>query len=103
MAQCDVFHNEAESKSYAPYLLDVQADLLRDLDTRVIIPLVKAAAFGKPIRNLHPQFEIDGEPLVMATHLVAAIAKNELRRRETNFAEHRHTIIAAIDIILSGI
>ena len=36
--QCDVHRNDAASAGYAPFLLDVQADLLADLDTRVVVP-----------------------------------------------------------------
>jgi hypothetical protein len=36
--QCDVHENTGASRGFAPYLLDVQADLLRQLDTRVVVP-----------------------------------------------------------------
>jgi hypothetical protein len=39
MAQCDVFLNEVpESRASTPYLLDLQADLLSGLDTRLVAP-----------------------------------------------------------------
>jgi toxin CcdB len=104
MAQCDVHANEApSSRAYAPYVLDVQADLLGDLDTRVVVPLVRAELFGRRIDRLHPAFEIDDETFVMATHLLAGVARRDLGARKTNLLDQRYTILAAIDMLLSGI
>ncbi|MGH7078869.1 MAG: CcdB family protein, partial [Acetobacteraceae bacterium] len=54
--QGDVHANPGPSAGYAPYLLDVQADLLAELDTRVVVPLIRAEAFGRRISRLHPGF-----------------------------------------------
>ncbi len=51
MAQFDVHRNRA-SREY-PYLLDLQADLLRDLATRVVAPLTPPRTFGaRPVAVL---------------------------------------------------
>jgi hypothetical protein len=42
MPQFDLFRH-ARSKRY-PFLLDIQADLLRDLATRVVVPLTPSGA-----------------------------------------------------------
>jgi hypothetical protein len=39
--QCGVYKNVGDSESYAPYLLDVQADMLNSLETRIMVPLVR--------------------------------------------------------------
>ena len=104
MAQCDVFLNEGdESRASTPYLLDLQADLLDGLDTRLVAPLVRREFLGERIRRLHPEFEIDGEILVLATHLAAAIRKSELRRFKTSLFDQRDRIVAAIDVIATGV
>ncbi len=41
-------------------LLDVQADLLEHLNTRVVVPLLPMDLTPKPARRLNPVFEING-------------------------------------------
>lgn len=104
MAQCDVFLNEAvETRASTPYLLDLQADLLSGLDTRLVAPLMRREFLRERIRRLHPEFEIDGEILVLATHLAAAIRKSELRKLKTNLSHWREVVVNAIDVIVSGV
>jgi len=48
VAQLTVYRNKnPRSKAIFPLLVDVQSDLLDDLQTRVVIPLTKAAALAK--------------------------------------------------------
>jgi len=59
MAQFDVYENlNVHTKNDIPYLLDLQADLLSTLATRIVAPLVGASAMGKPISHLNPKFQI---------------------------------------------
>ena len=56
MAQFDVYENlNVHTKNDIPYLLDLQADLLSTLATRIVAPLVGASAMGKPISHLNPK------------------------------------------------
>lgn len=55
MAQFDVYENpNPDTQKTVPYLLDVQADLLADLATHVVVPLVPVAIMGKAARYLNP-------------------------------------------------
>jgi len=101
--QGDVHLNTDGSRDYAPFLLDVQADLLADLDTRVVVPLVRVAAFGRPADRLHPRFTVDGQAVVMATHLLAAIRRSTLGSCVASLSGHRDVIIGAIDVLLTGV
>jgi toxin CcdB len=101
--QCDVHMNGGNSKGHAPFLLDVQADLLADFETRVVVPLVNAASFGRPASRLHPQFTIDARAVVMATHLAAAVRRKVLGARVASLADQRDVIISAMDVLLSGV
>ena len=104
MAQFDVHKNPAPSKSYAPYLLDVQADLLQGLATRVVIPLVKPAALGnRLIRDLHVEVEVDGHRLVAVTSELAAIPRAALGARVGSLAHLRADLVRSIDVIISGV
>jgi len=61
MTQFDVYENPSEeTHNEIPYLIDLQSDLLDNLDTRVVAPLLKASYIGKPILYLNPRFEIEG-------------------------------------------
>jgi len=101
--QCDVHVNPDTAQDYAPFLLDVQTDLLAELDTRVVVPLVRASTFGRRASRLHPEFTVDGERVVMATHLIAAIRRAGLGPHVGSLASQRDTVIAAVDVLLSGV
>ena len=101
--QCSVYKNPGESQSYAPYLLDVQADMLNSLETRIMVPLVRIAEFGRRAGRLHPMFTIRGEEFVMATHLLAAIRFIGLGQVVESLASHRTEIIGALDVLLVGV
>ena len=56
MAQFDVFENPNEETNEAvPYLLDLQADLLDTLSTRVVVPLVAASAMREKVSSIKDQ------------------------------------------------
>jgi toxin CcdB len=101
--QCVVYKNEGESQNYAPYLLDVQADMLSTLDSRVMVPLVRVAEFGRRAGRLHPVFTVCGEEVVMATHLLAAIRCSGLGRAVDGLTGQRNEIIGALDVLLVGV
>jgi toxin CcdB len=104
MAQFDVHKNVAPSRSRVPYLLDVQADLLHVLATRVVVPLVKPAEVGNQIiRQLHFEVDVEGHRLIALTSELAAIPTKALGPRVANLAALRSTIIRALDVIISGV
>ena len=104
MTQFTVYRNKnPRSRATFPYLLDVQSDLLDGLQTRVVIPLTKAAALTrKPVAHLMPLVPFGGDKYVLMTPQLAGIPRNELGPQAGTLAEHRHTIVAAMDFLLSG-
>jgi toxin CcdB len=69
MGQFTVYENK-NPRSEARYLLllDAQADLLDELQTRWVIPLTKTVALTKkPIAHLTPSIDIDGEQYLLMT------------------------------------
>ncbi len=46
-------------------MLHVQADLLQDLDTRVVVPLLPSGLASKSARGLNPAFNVEGQPHLM--------------------------------------
>lgn len=101
--QCDVYRNKEDPSGQIPYLLDVQADLLADLDTRAVIPLIRVQAFGRRASRLHPVFTIETHRVVMATHLIAAVRKRPLGTAITSLINERDIIISALDVLWSGV
>ncbi len=84
------------------YLLDVQADLLGRLDTRVVVPLLREEDAPPPMARLNPVFDIMGRRHVMLTQSIATIRCRELGGVVLSLDEHHITIINALDMLLSG-
>jgi toxin CcdB len=101
--QCDVYRNADDASGQMPFLLDVQADLLSELHTRVVIPLVRSEAFGRKATHMHPQFAVAGQDVVMATHLIAAVRRQILNDPVGSLRDQRDTVISAIDVLWSGV
>jgi toxin CcdB len=103
MSQFDVYENpQAETHQVVPYLLDVQADLLDSLATRVVVPLVRVAAPDKVIKHLNPQFLVGQTTVFMSTAELAGISVSSLGRKVASLKDRRDDIIAALDFLLTG-
>ena len=85
------------------YLLDVQANLLGQLDTRVVVPLLALDIAPKPAKVLNPVFEIDGRPHSMATQFLAAVPRRLLQREILSLESQAHVIVGALDCLFQGI
>jgi toxin CcdB len=101
--QCAVHENPDDAAGHIPYLIDVQADLLSDLDTRIVVPLIRSASFGRPASRLHPVFTVAGQRVVMATHLLAAVRRGVLGASVASLLDQRDVIVGAIDVLWSGV
>jgi toxin CcdB len=103
MAQFDVYRNpQPRSRIATPYLVDLQADMLDTLETRVVAPLMREGTIDRTGR-LHPTFIVEATRVIMATDRIAAIRRGELQERVTSLEGHRYDIINAIDILWSGV
>jgi toxin CcdB len=102
LMQCDVDRNADDASDAIPFLLDIQANLLADLQTRVVVPLILAVSFGRRAGHLHPQFAIDGQDVVMATHLVAAVRKETSGNAVASLQSEQDVVLNAIDVLWSG-
>ncbi len=102
MAQFDLFRH-AKPQRY-PYVLDVQADLLRELVTRIVVPLMPVARLrGKPVSRLNPVTVVDGKPHVILFQELAAFPASELGDPVASLRAQRGELIAAIDLLFTGI
>jgi toxin CcdB len=104
MAQFDVYPNpNPATRKIIPYLLDVQADLLDTMATRVVVPLVLAEVMGQGVKQLNPHFKIKGVALVMSTAELAGVSARILGEKVVSLKARRVEIIAALDLLFTGI
>jgi toxin CcdB len=105
MAQFTVHRNtNPATQGTVPYLLNVQSDLIEDLGTRVVIPLYPVSAMkGEILRTLTPVFEIGGAPYIMMTPQLAGIPRKSLGATVADLSPQRDNIIAALDLLITGI
>ena len=104
MAQFDVYINpNAGTRKAIPYLLDVQADLLDKLATRVVVPLVDADEMAAAARHLNPQFKVKGASVIMSTAELAGVSVRSLGEKVASLKSRRDEIIAALDLLFTGI
>ena len=86
-----------------PLVMDVQADLLSDLHTRVVIPLIPEAKAQKAILSrLTPILQIKGKKYVLMTTDIGTIRAKELGGVTGNLKSYRHEITAALDFLFQG-
>lgn len=98
MARFDVYAN----RGGLGFLLDVQADLITRLNTRMVVPLLPLDAAPTPATRLNPIFEVQGAKLSMATQFMAAVSNSELTVPVANLDRESDAIFAAIDFLHHG-
>ncbi|MDD5579758.1 MAG: CcdB family protein [Methylobacter sp.] len=105
MAQFTVYENSNNAtKGIYPYLLDIQANLLDELRTTVVLPLYPASLVsGAAISKLCPLLPIDRKEYVALTQQIAGIDRKLLGKEVCDLSEYRSEIMAALDFIISGI
>ena len=104
MPQFAVYLNKnLRSRSSFPMLVDVQSELLKDLETRVVIPLVKRAAFTSfPLGLVMPMVEVEGEAYMLMTPQLAGVSLADLGPHTGTVAADCRAISTAMDILLRG-
>jgi toxin CcdB len=105
MAQFDVYRNtNPASRARIPYLLDIQSDLLDSLATRVVVPLCKPGMLkGRLAERLNPVFEVEGRELAMLTPELAGVPAKALGAPVASLSDQRGAIVAALDLLITGI
>lgn len=96
MAQFDIFE-----LLDGALIVDCQSDLLSDMDTRFVVPLL-LPDLVKPTGRLNPCFEIESQWLMLAPQAAATIPARELRNRVGSLADQGFPILNALDFLLTG-
>jgi toxin CcdB len=84
------------------YLLDVQANIMGHLNTRIVVPLLPPENAPKPAKGLNPEFVIGEAPVVMVTQFLAAVPISALKEQVATLDRHHTVIVDAIDLLLQG-
>lgn len=98
MPQFDVFRT-----ANGNLLLDCQSDALGYLDTRVVVPLVRAEDSPERRARLNPVFQVAAVDHVLLTQFATAMRLREVGDRIDNLAAYRYEIIGALDMLLTGV
>jgi toxin CcdB len=103
MAQFDVYLNpNPATNQVIPYYLNVQADLLDSLNTRVIVPLVREGEMGRAVKGLHLKYKVKGEVVVLSTAELAGLPIRAFGEKVSSLKNKRDEIIAALDLVFTG-
>ena len=100
MAQFDVYKNTNPlTNETVPYLLDVQNDILKSINTRVVIPMSK---INKAFKGLSKEFVINDEKVYMVTSQMGAVFINELNEKVCSLENQKNEIKNSIDFLIYG-
>ncbi|GAA4483581.1 CcdB family protein [Gluconacetobacter asukensis] len=100
MARLDIY--PMPGKQRTGYVVDVQAELLSRLATRMVIPLLPVADAPPPISELNPVIAIKDVPHVLLTQALASIPVSELRKPVASMDAHHDIITRALDTLFVG-
>lgn len=103
MARFDVYPTPLlDEKRHTPFWLDVQADHLDALATRVVVPLRRVSAGEPATARLNPEFIVEGTRVYADTANLAAYPFSLLRRPVANLRAERLAIDDALDFLFTG-
>ena len=98
MARFSVYRNPDATG----FLLDVQANILDHLNTRLVVPLLPLSTAPTPAKTLNPVFDFAGASVVMVTQFMAAVPASLLKSPESSLEANRNEITAALDLLFQG-
>jgi toxin CcdB len=104
MPQFAVYRNKyLQGSGFYPLLVDVQTEMLKDLETRVVVPLARASGFTSfPLEFVMPTIELEGERYVLTTPRLAGVSRSDLGPHTSSAVAHRETIFTALDFLFRG-
>ncbi|MCS4320887.1 toxin CcdB [Serratia sp. BIGb0234] len=105
MKQFTVYKNRSRNKQAYPYFIDVQADMLAHLNTRLVMPLTQKANSNSQVKVLTPVITIEQvDYVVLATMITTTDVKNLKDEDAIMDASHlRDQLVSAIDMMILGI
>lgn len=105
MAQFDVYNNpsKATQKAY-PYILDLQSDVISDIATRIVVPLVDCNIMkNEALKGLTPKVSYNGKDLLILIPQIASVRTQTLKNPIGSLSHLRDDIISALDFAITGV
>jgi toxin CcdB len=84
-------------------VVDCQSDLLKHLNTCLIVPLIPRDEAPKPATRFNPIFEIGGIEHVMDTQFAGAVERRRLGGIVASLEDRALEIIDAFDVLITGV
>lgn len=103
MSQFDVHRTSGRLAKAFPYLVEVQSDLLHVAMRCVVVPLVPQALLESSIPRFQPVFELQGVSLVLAPLDIFSAPPRLLGPVVASLAHERERIVAALDLLFTGV
>ena len=101
--QFDVLENPIRAlRADRPYLVCIQHDHLGHLKTRLTAPLANKRVIAEESR-LHPAISVERKSLFLLPHDLLALPLRLLGEPVANIEAGRERIIAALDLVLTGV
>lgn len=101
--QFDVFKNaDKETAGVHPYLIVLQSDVITALDTCIVAPLVSPKII-KYFERLLPIVTVNNRDYAIAIPDMAAIPSTTIGNPVANLESERYRIVAAVDLVFTGI
>ena len=101
MPQFDVFRGSGNG--VYPLVVDVQADLHVALGSRLVVPLISLARCStKPITRQPPVVQSEATTTWSSSLRWRPSQKTSLTKLMGTLAAHRATLIAALDLLITG-
>lgn len=103
--QYDVYQNpSSRMRDLYPYVVDIQSELLSSLPTRLVMPLaITKLSANKVPGKLCPMISVLGEKFMLIPHEAAPLDKKLLKMKADSVKAQASEIVAALDIVVSGV
>lgn len=105
MSQFRVYQNPRQTgRERIPFVLDVQSDIVDLLPTRLVIPMVRERLFpSRRMAGLNLRFTVGGQAVVLSPAEMGAVPAAALHEAVADLAPHRADIVAALDLLFTGV
>ncbi|HGT6217310.1 TPA: CcdB family protein [Escherichia coli] len=94
MKQFAVYKNKSRNKQAYPYFIDVQADMLAHLNTRLVMPLTQKANSNSQVKALTPVITIEQVDYVVLDTYKCLLCGHRLRFSSAQASVHAAELVA---------
>lgn len=105
MPQFDCYANpNPQSREWAPYIVDLQHEMLSALSTRIMAPLLVSQPSTEPLmQGLNPVVTINDKTYFVSTAEMAAVPLEALPAPCGTLSEYRNELLAAVDLLFTAV